>query len=76
MLRQARQDAVCVELRTATVNGAALLGMERQLGAAAPGFLADLIAVEGDPLSDIQAVSRRVRWVMKDGRVVVDHRPR
>lgn len=63
-------------LRTATVNGAALLGMERQLGAAAPGFLADLIAVEGDPLSDIQAVSRRVRWVMKDGRVVVDHRPR
>jgi imidazolonepropionase-like amidohydrolase len=61
-------------LRTATNNGAALLGMEGQLGAVAPGLLADLIAVEGDPLTDIQAVSRRVRWVMKDGKVVVDRR--
>ena len=63
-------------LRAATVNGAALLGLEAELGLVAPGFLADLIAVDGDPLTDIQAVSRRVRWVMKEGAVVVDRRGR
>ncbi len=58
-------------LQTATINGAALLDQEGQLGVIAPGYFADIIAVEGDPLSDIQAVTRRVRWVMKDGNVVV-----
>jgi hypothetical protein len=31
--------------------------------------------VEGDPLSDIKVVIDNVRWVMKDGQVVVDKRP-
>ena len=61
-------------LRTATVNGAALLGKERELGAVAPGFFADLVAVEGDPLADIGVVQDKVRWVMKGGAVVVDKR--
>jgi len=60
-------------LTTATANGATLLGQDR-LGAVAAGFFADLIAVEGDPLSDITAVTRRVKWVMKGGEVVVDRR--
>jgi imidazolonepropionase-like amidohydrolase len=60
-------------LRAATVNGAELLGMEKSLGAIRAGIFADLAAVEGDPLSDIQAAIARVRWVMKGGRVVVDH---
>lgn len=59
-------------LATATVNGAALLGMERELGAVAPGYYADIVAVEGDPHADIEAVVSRVRWVMKGGSVVVD----
>ena len=59
-------------LATATVNGAALLGMEKELGAIAPGYVADVVAVEGDPLADIEAVISRVRWVMKEGKVVVD----
>jgi imidazolonepropionase-like amidohydrolase len=61
-------------LRTATTVPAALLGMEKSLGAVAPGFLADIVAVDGDPLADITAVtgSQRVRWVMKAGQVVVD----
>ena len=37
-------------------------------------MLADLVAVEGDPLKDIDAVTKGVRWVMKDGAVVVDKR--
>jgi uncharacterized protein (TIGR02246 family) len=61
-------------LATATTNGAALLGMERQLGAVAPGYYADMVAVEGDPIADISAVIERVRWVMKGGEVVVDRR--
>jgi len=48
--------------------------MEKSLGAVAPGFLADIVAVEGDPLADITAISKRenVRWVMKAGQTVVD----
>jgi imidazolonepropionase-like amidohydrolase len=59
-------------LATATANGAALLGMEKSLGAVAPGYFADVVAVEGDPLQDIGVVIRNVRWVMKGGKVVVD----
>jgi imidazolonepropionase-like amidohydrolase len=61
-------------LRTATADPAAMLGLEKSLGAVAPGFFADIVAVEGNPLSDIMAVTRpeNVRWVMKAGQVVVD----
>jgi imidazolonepropionase-like amidohydrolase len=61
-------------LATATTNAAALLRREKELGAVAPGYLADIVAVEGDPLADITAVTERVRWVMKGGAVVVDRR--
>jgi imidazolonepropionase-like amidohydrolase len=63
-------------LATATTNGAALLGMSRDLGAVAPGRFADVVAIEGDPLQDVGAVVRGVRWVMKGGKVVVDRRAR
>ncbi len=61
-------------LATATTNAAALLGMPQSLGEIAAGFFADMVAVEGDPLADIQVVTDRVRWVMKGGAVVVDKR--
>ena len=63
-------------LVTATANGAALLGMEKSLGAVAPGYFADIVAVDGDPLQDIEAVIRNVRWVMKSGKVVLDRTAR
>jgi len=59
-------------IAAATTNGAALLGMESSLGAVQPGFLADIIAVEGDPLSNIDVLINNVKWVMKGGAVVVD----
>jgi len=59
-------------LATATTIPAALLGHGQDLGTIAPGYFADLVAVEGDPLADITAVVNRVRWVMKGGAVVVD----
>jgi imidazolonepropionase-like amidohydrolase len=55
-------------IRTATTNAADLLGRST-VGAVAPGKLADMIAVDGDPLADV-SVLRKVRWVMKDGVVV------
>ena len=61
-------------LKTATVNAAEALGMGARLGALKAGWLADIVAVEGDPLADIDVVVYRVRWVMKDGEVVVDKR--
>ena len=61
-------------LKTATTEPAAMLGMEKSLGAVAPGFYADIVAVNGDPLANITAASKaeNIRWVMRAGRVVVD----
>jgi imidazolonepropionase-like amidohydrolase len=56
----------------AIISGTSLaaesLGMGTQIGTVAPGFEADLVAVEGNPLTDITAV-RRVVFVMKGGKV-------
>jgi len=62
-------------LAAATTIPAALLGMEQSLGAIAPGYFADLVAVEGDPLADVDVVISKVRWVMKAGAIVVDRTP-
>src|SRR2546429_4958421 len=59
-------------LRTATTNAAELLGKENELGAVAPGYFGDMVAVEGDPSADIDAVLKNVKWVMKSGVVVMD----
>ena len=55
-------------LRAATVNAAALIDRENTLGKLAAGYLADIIAVPGDPTADI-AVTKDVRFVMKGGTV-------
>ena len=59
-------------LATATTTAAELLGRGDSIGRIKAGLLADLVAVEGDPLKDIASVTKRVRWVMKDGAVVID----
>lgn len=59
-------------LQAATVLPAEMLGMEQSLGSVAPGYFADIVAVDGDPLADIQVAVNNVRWVMKGGAVVVD----
>jgi imidazolonepropionase-like amidohydrolase len=56
-------------LVSATSLAAESLGLADRIGRIAPGFEADLIAVEGNPLEDITAL-RRVRFVMKGGRIV------
>ena len=60
-------------LGSATTIPAALLGMPDKLGRLTAGAFADLVAVEGDPTSKIDAVFN-VKLVMKGGAVVVDKR--
>jgi imidazolonepropionase-like amidohydrolase len=74
---QARELELMVEygmkplavLQADMINGAKLLGWAGQIGELKPGYYADLIAVEGNPLDDIKSVER-VKFVMKNGEVV------
>ena len=58
-------------LGAGTTVPAELLGMSTQLGRIAPGYLADLVAIDGDPTSNITDLFSGVRWVMKAGKIVV-----
>jgi imidazolonepropionase-like amidohydrolase len=55
-------------IRAATVTSAELIERDHELGRLEPGFLADVIAVPGDPSHDISK-TLDVRFVMKDGRI-------
>jgi imidazolonepropionase-like amidohydrolase len=59
-------------LKTATVDAADLLGVSDKLGRLKPGYFADIAAIEGNPLENIDLAIKNVRWVMKAGAVVVD----
>jgi imidazolonepropionase-like amidohydrolase len=61
-------DSPMDEIVSGTSVSAESLGLGDQIGTIAPGFEADLVAVEGNPLTDITAV-RRVVFVMKGGKV-------
>ena len=66
-VRFGRQSPMAA-LMSATSVAAASLGLGDEIGTVAPGFTADLIAVERNPLDDIQTV-RDVKFVMRGGRV-------
>jgi imidazolonepropionase-like amidohydrolase len=55
-------------LRAATINGAELLGKSKDIGSIEAGKYADIVAVDGDPLTDISAMEKVV-FVMKGGEV-------
>ena len=55
-------------IQSATLTNANLLGMEKDLGQLKKGFLADIVAVEGNPLEEIN-ILESVGFVMKDGKV-------
>lgn len=74
--RNAREEELMVAwglpaltvLRIATSGNAAVLGLADRVGAIRPGLIADMVAVDGDPVADIAALEH-VRLVVKDGRV-------
>jgi len=62
-------------LQGATAVAARLMGRERELGVVAPGALADLLVVDGDPSASLDMLAdpgRGIRLLMQGGRVVVD----
>ena len=56
-------------IQSATIEGARLLGMDQQVGSIEVGKLADIVAVQGDPLADARQLEH-VMFVMKDGQVI------
>ena len=56
-------------LRAMTTNCAELLRISKERGSVAPGLYADIIAMPGDPLQEIESL-RKVNFVMKNGKVV------
>jgi len=55
-------------IRCATVNGAAYLGMNYEIGSIEPGKLADLVVMDANPLDDIRN-SEKIKYVMINGRI-------
>jgi imidazolonepropionase-like amidohydrolase len=55
-------------IRAATQNAADLLDRTKDIGTLQPGHFADIVAVQGDPLTDIR-VLEQVSFVMKQGRI-------
>jgi imidazolonepropionase-like amidohydrolase len=58
-------------LQAATINAATMLDKDRDVGTLEPGRFADVVAVKGDPLSDI-TVMEHVAFVMQGGKVIKD----
>jgi imidazolonepropionase-like amidohydrolase len=67
-LHQAGMPSLDV-IRAITTNAAEMLGWQDKVGAIEPGKFADIVAVAGDPIADINELER-VRFVMKDGQVI------
>ena len=55
-------------LQAGTTNAAELMGWSDRIGSIRPGMFADIVAVKGDPLSQIELL-KNVQFVMKDGTV-------
>ena len=64
-------------LVAATGDAARCLGLDSVVGTVAPGKRADLILVNGDPLTDVAVLEhgKAVKLVMKDGRIVFSDDP-
>jgi imidazolonepropionase-like amidohydrolase len=58
-------------LQAATINAATMLGKDKDVGSLEPAHYADIVAVKGDPLSDI-TVMEHVAFVMQGGKIIKD----
>jgi imidazolonepropionase-like amidohydrolase len=63
-------DSAANIIRSATITNAALLMQEGKLGTIAAGACADLLIVDGDPLTDVRVMldpKKKLKFIMKDG---------
>ena len=68
-------DTAANIIRSATITNAALLMQEGKLGTIAAGACADLLIVDGDPLTDLRVMldpAKNLKFVMKDGIIYKD----
>ena len=56
-------------IQSATINAADLIGVRNKLGSIAQGKWADIVAVDGNPEQDISVLEKKIKFVMKDGKV-------
>lgn len=56
-------------LKAVTINGAILCGIEKEAGSISPGKNADIIAIEGNPIQNIEAL-KRVKAIIKQGQII------
>ena len=61
-------------IQTATLNGAQLLGEESRLGRIKPGYTADIVFLEDNPLQNLDTLFEGIRLVLRDGKIVHDVR--
>lgn len=59
-------------LASATIHGAAAMGLEGEAGSLAPGKRADIVVVEGDPFTDVGVIGSKAAYVFRGGELVVD----
>ena len=59
-------------IKAATYGNAKLLRKDKELGAVLPGYMADLVIVDGDPATDI-AQTKNILYVIANGRIVADN---
>lgn len=64
-------------IKTATKNAAEAINMDNKIGTLEKGKVADIIAVEGDPIKDISILQEKnkIKIVMKEGKIYIDRRP-
>jgi len=64
-------------LQTATINAAKAIKLDKDLGTLEAGKLADIVAVNGDPVANIKCLQEKknIQLVMKEGQVYADRRP-
>ena len=74
LLLRAKVQTPLEVLRSATVVNAELLGLAGELGVIAPGAYADMLVVDGDPVADLEVLTRQdaLHLIIRDGEVVVD----
>ena len=64
-------------IQTATRNAAEAIKLGKDLGTLEAGKLADIVAVDGDPIADIRVLQekKRIAMVLKEGKICADRRP-